>query len=46
MKYLLDTHTFLWYFLGSKKISVDVKEIIDNKDFELYKCSVIMGVFH
>ena len=36
MKYLLDTHTFLWYFLGSKKISVDVKEIIDNKDLGIY----------
>lgn len=32
MKYLLDTHAFLWYLLGNTNISIKVKNIIDNKE--------------
>ncbi|MEB3179121.1 MAG: type II toxin-antitoxin system VapC family toxin, partial [Nostocaceae cyanobacterium] len=31
MKYLLDTHTFLWYLLGDLNLVVQAKEIIDTK---------------
>lgn len=32
MKYLIDTHTFLWYSEGIDKISNLAKETIDNSD--------------
>jgi PIN domain nuclease of toxin-antitoxin system len=31
MKYLLDTHAFLWYVLGDPNLSPTAKEIIDNR---------------
>ena len=36
MKYLLDTHTFIWSILDSSKLSDRVKEIIEdsNKSYE------------
>ena len=30
MKYLLDTHTFIWSVMDSSKLSESVKEIIQN----------------
>ncbi len=32
MKYILDTHAFLWYLLGNTNISIKVKNIIDSKE--------------
>lgn len=34
MKYLLDTHAFLWYANGDAQLSVHAKNIIDNLDNE------------
>ncbi len=31
MKYLLDTHIFLWYLLGNSNLSSQAKQIIDTK---------------
>ncbi len=36
MKYLLDTHTFLWYLLKPEKLSQKVFDIINNEDTEIY----------
>ena len=36
MKYLLDTHTFLWYLLKPEKLSPKVFDIINNEDTEIY----------
>ena len=32
MKYLLDTHTILWYLFGNPKLPISTKEIIDDND--------------
>ncbi len=29
MNYVLDTHTLIWYFIGSKRLKRKVKEVID-----------------
>ena len=31
MKYLLDTHAFLWYLLGDTNLAIKAKDIIDTK---------------
>jgi PIN domain nuclease of toxin-antitoxin system len=31
MKFLLDTHTFLWYLLGDSQLSITAKEIMDKR---------------
>jgi len=36
MRYLLDTHTFLWYFWDSKDLSEYASEIIENNTVEKY----------
>ena len=36
MKYLLDTHAFLWCFEGSNKINETVKNIIRDMDMQRY----------
>ena len=36
MKYLLDTHTFLWYLLKPEKLSPKVLDIINNEDTDIY----------
>ena len=36
MKYLLDTHTFLWYLLKPEKLSSKVLDIINNEDTDIY----------
>ena len=35
MRYLLDSHTFLWYISGSSKLSSKAKNIIDDIQNEL-----------
>lgn len=35
MQYLLDTHAFLWFCSGSKKLSENAKNIIENADNKL-----------
>ncbi len=35
MKYLLDTHTFIWSVMDSKKLSEKVKDIIEDSDNEI-----------
>ena len=32
MKYLLDTHTILWYLFGDSRLSENAQSIIDNND--------------
>lgn len=32
MKYLLDTHAFLWYLLGDNNLAEKAKDIIDTKE--------------
>jgi len=36
MRYLLDTHAFLWYFWDSKDLSECASEIIENNTVEKY----------
>lgn len=36
MKYLLDTHTFLWYLLKPEKLSPKVFDIINDEDTDIY----------
>jgi PIN domain nuclease of toxin-antitoxin system len=40
MKYLLDTHTVIWHFDDSVKLSQKAIEITDNPESRLYICSV------
>ncbi len=40
MKYLLDTHTFLWSISGSEKIPTDTKAKIVHPDNEIYVSAV------
>ena len=34
MKYLLDTHTLIWFLMGDKKLSNKARELIDNPSNE------------
>ena len=36
MKYLLDTHTFLWYLLKPEKLSPKVYDIINDESTDIY----------
>lgn len=36
MKYLLDTHTFIWSIMDSSKLSEKVKTIIENPNNEIF----------
>ena len=36
MKFLLDTHCFLWFFLSPHKLSMSVQEIINESSHEIY----------
>ena len=40
MKYLLDTHTVIWHFDDSVKLSRKAIEITDNRESALYICSI------
>ena len=40
MKYLLDTHTIIWHFDDSAKLSKKAIEIADNPESRLYICSI------
>ena len=36
MKFLLDTHIFLWFISGDARLSVSLKQIIRNSDNDIY----------
>ena len=36
MKYLLDTHAFLWFVLDDKRISTEAKSIIEDSKNKIY----------
>ena len=36
MKYLLDTHTFIWSVMDSKKLSENAKNIIEDSENEIF----------
>ena len=40
MKYVLDTHTVIWYFEDSPELSSRIAELIDNPEISVYICSV------
>jgi PIN domain nuclease of toxin-antitoxin system len=40
MIYLLDTHAFIWATLDTARLSGDVKEIIANRDNEIFVSTV------
>ena len=40
MKYLIDTHVFLWLLFSPKKIPESVLEVLSAADCELYICSI------
>jgi PIN domain nuclease of toxin-antitoxin system len=40
MKYLLDTHTFIWYILNNPKLSEKAVDIISNMNNEIYFSAV------
>lgn len=39
MKYLLDTHSFIWSFMSPEKLSSQAKELIEDGDNEILICS-------
>ncbi len=34
MKILLDTHIFLWFIIGDSRLSVDIRDVIRDSDFD------------
>jgi PIN domain nuclease of toxin-antitoxin system len=42
MKYILDTHVFLWSIANTKELSKDVIKVIKNPDNEIYISSVTL----
>ena len=40
MKFLLDTHSFLWFFLEPNKLSKPARVILDNGDNEIYLSAI------
>ncbi len=42
MKYLLDTHTYLWFLLDNPKLSNNAKTVIENLENEIYLSSVVV----
>jgi PIN domain nuclease of toxin-antitoxin system len=36
MKILLDTHIFLWFIGGDQRLPIDMQEIIQDLDNEIY----------
>lgn len=43
MRYLLDTHIFLWWLNGDKKLKNPLKKIIENKENQI-TVSVVNGI--
>ena len=43
MKYLLDTHTLLWFLKGDKKLSDKARQLIDSRNNE--KCLSIVSLW-
>jgi PIN domain nuclease of toxin-antitoxin system len=42
MKYILDTHVFLWSIANTKELSKNVIKVIKNQDNEIYVSSVTL----
>ena len=40
MKYLLDTHTLIWYFENSPRLPQKTREMIERSEQSIYLCSV------
>jgi PIN domain nuclease of toxin-antitoxin system len=40
MKYLLDTHTFIWSILDTEKLSTKVKDLLSNPKIEIYVSTI------
>ena len=40
MKILLDTHIFLWFISGDIKLSTDVRDVIRDRDNEVYLSAI------
>jgi PIN domain nuclease of toxin-antitoxin system len=36
MKYLIDTHTAIWYFEGNSQISTTARQLIENPDNQIF----------
>ena len=43
MRYLLDTHIFVWWLNGDKKLKTSIRKIIENKENQIL-ASVISGI--
>lgn len=43
MRYLVDTHIFLWWLSGDKKLKSSIKEALENKENQI-AASVVNGV--
>lgn len=43
MRYLIDTHIFLWWLNGDKKLKTPIRKIIENKENQII-ASVINGI--
>ena len=43
MRYLIDTHIFVWWLNGDKKLKTPIKKILENKENQI-AASVISGI--
>lgn len=43
MKYLLDTHTFIWWLEGNKKLKISVRKILEASENQIL-VSVVSGI--
>lgn len=43
MRYLIDTHIFLWWLNGDKRLKTPIREVIENKENQII-ASVINGI--
>ena len=43
MRYLIDTHIFIWWLTNDKKLKTSIKEVIENKENQI-AASVVNGI--
>lgn len=43
MKYLLDTHTFIWWLEGNKKLKISIRKILKSPENQIF-VSVVNGI--
>ena len=43
MKYLLDTHTFIWWLEGNKKLKISIRKILESSENQIL-VSVVSGI--